>query len=210
MIQVCIADNQPVVCYGVSSFFNNHATIQITNSFSNYSSVLNYLKSNPVNVLVVDLELEGLSSINDLKYLVKNYSKTKIVIYTNLSESMYAPNAIKSGAAAYIHKSSTLETLADTIVKVNSGAIVFNEDIKAKVALTAKQNKIDRPYRKLSNREIEVLRYFCAGKKNNEIAEILKLNEKTISTYKLRLLAKLHVTNLVDLVNKAKALDILF
>ena len=46
------------------------------------------------------------------------------------------------------------------------------------------------------------------GKKNNEIAKILNLNEKTISTYKLRLLQKLNVTNLVDLVNKAKTLEI--
>lgn len=123
---------------------------------------------------------------------------------------MYAPNAIKVGAVAYINKRLSLETLADAIEQVYTGAIVYNEDIRAKVALMAKRNKVDRPFRKLSTREIEVLRYFSGGKKNIEIAEILKLNEKTISTYKLRLLTKLHVTNLVDLVNKAKALDILF
>ena len=72
----------------------------------------------------------------------------------------------------------------------------------------AKQNKSERLYRKLSNREIEVLRYLSSGKKNNEISSILGLNEKTISTYKLRLLTKLNVTNLVDLVNKAKTLEI--
>jgi DNA-binding NarL/FixJ family response regulator len=53
-----------------------------------------------------------------------------------------------------------------------------------------------------------VLRFLSDGKKNNEIAKILALNEKTISTYKLRLLTKLNVTNLVDLVNKAKTLEI--
>ena len=53
-----------------------------------------------------------------------------------------------------------------------------------------------------------MLRYLSDGKKNNEISKILGLNEKTISTYKLRLLQKLNVTNLVDLVNKAKTLEI--
>jgi DNA-binding NarL/FixJ family response regulator len=53
-----------------------------------------------------------------------------------------------------------------------------------------------------------VLRFLSDGKKNNEISKILGLNEKTISTYKLRLLTKLNVTNLVDLVNKAKTLEI--
>ena len=83
-----------------------------------------------------------------------------------------------------------------------------NDEIKKNLALIAKQNKSERLYRKLSNREIEVLRFLSDGKKNNEIAKILALNEKTISTYKLRLLTKLNVTNLVDLVNKAKTLEI--
>jgi DNA-binding NarL/FixJ family response regulator len=61
-------------------------------------------------------------------------------------------------------------------------------------------------YRKLSNREVEVLRFLSNGKKNSEISKILGLNEKTISTYKLRLLKKLNVSNLVDLVNKANNL----
>ncbi len=76
------------------------------------------------------------------------------------------------------------------------------------MALISKQAKSERLYRKLSSREIEVLRYLSNGKKNKEVAEALNLNEKTISTYKLRLLAKLNVTNLVDLVNKAKTLEI--
>ena len=85
---------------------------------------------------------------------------------------------------------------------------MMSDSIKKNLALIAKQNKSERLYRKLSNREIEVLRYLSDGKKNNEISKLLNLNEKTISTYKLRLLQKLNVTNLVDLVNKAKTLDI--
>ena len=67
----------------------------------------------------------------------------------------------------------------------------------------------DGLFKKLSTREIEVLRYLNDGKKNKEVAQILGLDEKTISTYKLRLLAKLNVTNLVDLLKKAKDLDVI-
>ena len=72
-----------------------------------------------------------------------------------------------------------------------------------------KVKKEDRLYKKLSSREIEVLRYFNEGKKNKEVAKILSLDEKTISTYKLRLLQKLNVTNLVDLLNKSRELEII-
>jgi DNA-binding NarL/FixJ family response regulator len=143
-----------------------------------------------------------------VKYILKEFPSTKIIIFSNLSENIYAPNALKAGVSAYLHKTSKLETLGNVIVKVNNGAVIFNDTIKKNLALIAKQNKSERLYRKLSNREIEVLRFLSDGKKNNEISKILGLNEKTISTYKLRLLTKLNVTNLVDLVNKAKTLEI--
>jgi len=149
-----------------------------------------------------------LTSIFEVKTLLKEFPKTKIVIYSNLTEQIYAPNAIKAGASGFIHKTAKLADVADAIIKVQEGTIIMNETIKKNLALIAKQNKTERLYRKLSNREVEVLRYLSDGKKNHEIAEILKLNEKTISTYKLRLLTKLNVTNLVDLVNKAKTLEI--
>ena len=72
-----------------------------------------------------------------------------------------------------------------------------------------KTKKSERLFKKLSTREIEVLRYFSEGRKNKEVAKILGLDEKTISTYKLRLLQKLSVTNLLDLINKAKQLEII-
>jgi DNA-binding NarL/FixJ family response regulator len=166
------------------------------------------LQIKEVDVLLLDLQLEGLTSIFEVKTLLKEFPKTKIVIYSNLTEQIYAPNAIKAGASGFIHKTAKLADVAEAIIKVQQGTIILNENIKKNLALIAKQNKNERLYRKLSNREVEVLRYLSDGKKNHEIAEILKLNEKTISTYKLRLLTKLNVTNLVDLVNKAKTLEI--
>ena len=147
-------------------------------------------------------------NINLIKNLLKDFPKVKIILFSNLNEQIYAPNAIKAGVSAFVQKTEKLEVLTSTIIKVNRGAVIFSDAIKKNMALISKQPKSERLYRKLSSREIEVLRYLSNGKKNKEIAEALHLNEKTISTYKLRLLAKLNVTNLVDLVNKAKTLEI--
>lgn len=166
------------------------------------------LLTKEVDILILDLEMDGLSSIFEVKSILKNFNKTKIIIYSDLSEQVYAPNAIKAGVSGFISKKEKLETLGQAIVKVSQGKIILNETVKKNLDLIAKQKKSERLYRKLSNREVEVLRYLSDGKKNNEIAVILNLNEKTISTYKLRLLQKLNVTNLVDLVNKAKTLEI--
>ncbi len=208
MIRVCLADNYPVVHFGVKSYFKDHIDISIVANVGNFSMVKDVLYTKEIDVLVLDLDLDGLSSIYELKAIIKNYPKTKIIVFSSFSEQIYAPNAIKAGVAGYVHKTSKLESLGVAIMKVHQGNVILNETIKKNLALIAKQNKSERLYRKLSNREIEVLRYLSSGKKNNEISAILGLNEKTISTYKLRLLTKLNVTNLVDLVNKAKTLEI--
>ncbi|OYU80465.1 MAG: DNA-binding response regulator [Flavobacterium sp. BFFFF1] len=208
MIKVAIADNQPVVHFGIDSFFKGHPQISIVGHYWNFNEIPEALANDKPDILVLDLDLEGLASMNYVKSLVKEFPFTRIVIYSNLSEQTYTPNAIKAGIASYIHKSSQLEKLEDAILRVNQGEVIFSDDVRKKLLAISKQNKSERLYRKLSSREIEVLRYLSDGKKNNEIAKLLDLNEKTISTYKLRLLNKLNVTNLVDLVNKAKKLEI--
>jgi DNA-binding NarL/FixJ family response regulator len=208
MIKVCLADNHPVVQFGVKAYFKDNSDISLVGVVSNLDDLDELLKKKSMDVVVLDLELEGLSSINLVKSLIRDYSDTKIVVFTNLGEQIYAPNALKAGVSAYIHKNSKLEDLESAIKKVNEGAVIFSDAVKKNLALLNKGKKSDRLYRKLSSREIEVLRYLSDGKKNKEIAKLLTLNEKTISTYKLRLLTKLHVTNLVDLVNKAKTLEI--
>ncbi|BDB51804.1 response regulator transcription factor [Flavobacterium ammonificans] len=208
MIKVCVADNFPVVHYGIKSFFKDHSDISIVANIGNFSMLKEILQSKEIDVLLLDLELEGLKSIFEVKAILKEFSETKVIIYSNLSEQIYAPNAIKAGVSGFIHKKEKLSVVYDGIKQVADGKIVMNETVKKNLALIAKKSKSERIYRKLSNREVEVLRYLSDGKKNHEIADILKLNEKTISTYKLRLLTKLNVTNLVDLVNKAKTLEI--
>ena len=63
-------------------------------------------------------------------------------------------------------------------------------------------------FKKLSTREIEVLNLISAGKRNKDIAETLHINEKTVSTYKTRLLKKLNVDNVADLITRSRLLEI--
>ncbi len=209
MIKVCLADNYPVIHFGVKAYFKDNSDISIVSNVGNFNLLKDVLKTNEIDVLVVDLDLNGMASIIDLKLILREYPTTKILIFSNYSEKMYAPNAIKIGISGYLHKSAKLETLGQSIIKVNAGEVILTDEIKKSIALISKQNKSERAFRKISTREIEVLRHLIDGKKNKEVAAALNLNEKTISTYKLRLLTKLNVTNLVDLVNKAKTLEII-
>ena len=209
MIKICIADSLPVVSQGLQSYLQGNTRMEVVASAKNLESLLNVLNNKRCDMLLLDVELEGLSSIRDIKSLLKDFPETKIVLFTNVSEQMYAPTAIKAGVSAYVSKRSDLKELEGTIAKVSEGKVVFSETVKKSIEMLSKGKKSERLFKKLSTREIEVLRYLNDGKKNKEVAQILGLDEKTISTYKLRLLAKLNVTNLVDLLKKAKDLDVI-
>lgn len=209
MIKICVADNHPVVIQGIKSYFETNTHIDIVASATNLENLVNLLQDKTIDIVVLDMELLGISSIRDIKALVKDFSDSKIILFTAVSEKMYAPTAVKAGVSSYVMKSATLKELESVISKVAQGQTVISEDVKKTIELLSKGKKADRLFKKLSTREVEVLRYLNDGKKNKEVAEILGLDEKTISTYKLRILAKLNVTNLVDLLNKAKSLDII-
>lgn len=208
MIRICIADNHPVVIHGIKSYFETNSNIETISTATNLEDLSNAIQNKSVDIVILDIELDGISSIKNIKDLLKEFPSTKFVLFTSVSEKMYAPTAIKAGVSAYLLKSISLKELESAILKVFQGIVVFSENVRRSIDLLSKGKK-DRLYKKLSTREVEVLRYLNEGKKNKEVAEILGLDEKTISTYKLRLLAKLNVTNLVDLLNKAKSLDII-
>ena len=209
MIKICVADNQPIVQYGLKNYFEGKPNFSIVSNVKTFDAILETIENRFFDILIVDLDLDGFSTINMIKSFVKNYLNTKVLIFSGLTENMYAPNAIKAGASAFISKNNDLETLENAIIRVQNGEVFYSQEVKKKIDLITKQTKKERLYKKLSSREIEVLRFLSSGRKNKEIAATLNLNEKTISTYKLRLLNKLNVTNLVDLVNKAKTLDVL-
>lgn len=209
MIKICVADNHPVVIQGIKSHFETNTHIDVVAAASNLESLINLLQEKTIDVVILDIELQGVSSIRDIKALVKDFSDSKIILFTAVSEKMYAPTAIKAGVKGYVEKKSTLKELENALKKVVDGGVFYSDDVRKQIDLLGRGKKKERLYKKLSTREIEVLRYLNDGKKNKEIAEILNLDEKTISTYKLRLLAKLDVTNLVDLLSKAKTLDII-
>ncbi|MEZ0130232.1 response regulator [Flavobacterium sp. LBUM151] len=142
MIKVCLADNHPVTHFGVKSYFKDHDQISIVANVGNFSMVRDILQTKEIDILILDLELEGLSSIFEVKSILKNFPKTKIVIFSDLAEQMYAPNAIKAGVSGYVHKTEKLETLGLSIIKVHEGKIIINETVRKNMALIAKQSAI--------------------------------------------------------------------
>ena len=204
MIKLLIADNHPITRKGLEVLFSASSNIKIVASVDNGDAILEYIKKNPVDIILTEADLPKLNGLTVLRYLKHDYPNVKTIILSAQPEEVYAVNAIKAGAHGYIHKSENVITINEAILKVNDGGIYLSNDLTQQLAFGNRVNKGGNFYKKLSTREAEVLKLLTIGRKNKEISKELDINEKTVSTYKARLMRKLKVSNLIDLVSQAK------
>ncbi len=208
MIKVLVVDHHPIVRKGIYSLFESSPEIQIVATVDNGRELFEYVNKNPVDIVISEMDLPGLNGITALRTIKREHSDVKIIIFSSHPEEVYAVSTIRAGASGYLPKSVDTNTIKEAILKVNSGGIYISNNLAQRLAFDETGNKPSKLYKKLSTREIEVLKLLSSGRKNKEIAQELEINEKTVSTYKARLLKKLNVTNIVDLINQARHLEI--
>ena len=204
MIKLLIADNHPIIRKGLELLFSGSSNIEIVGSLDDGEAILEFVKNNPVDIILTEVNFPKLNGLTVLRHLKNEYPDIKTIIFSGEPEEVYAINSIKAGAFGYISKSVNIITIGEAIIKVSEGGIYLSNEITQQLAFGTKSNRSGRFYKKLSTREAEVLKLLTIGRKNKEISKELDINEKTVSTYKARLMRKLKVTNLVDLVNQAK------
>jgi DNA-binding NarL/FixJ family response regulator len=208
MIKVIVADNHPIVRYGINSLLRGAEDIRIIGDVSTTNALFELLKDQSPDVIIMELDIPQINGIAALRYIKEEYPDVKVLIYSGQSEDVYALSTIRAGASGYLSKASDAENLATAITKVARGSMFITNELAQRLAFDQGSKKPRRFFRKLSTREIEVLKMLANGKRNKEVALGLNLNEKTVSTYKARLMKKLNVDNMVDLLQQAKALEL--
>ena len=209
MTKILIADHHPITRMGISSLLEKEGVYEVVGKVTNGKDLFRALKSKNPDVLILEIDLPEINGITALRTIKSENPGTKILILSCHPEEMYALNAIKAGAAAYLSKTASTDILKEAVHQVARGGIYLNKEISEKInSGTTRSNNLVSRYKKLSTREIEVLNLLSTGKRNKDIAEALDINEKTVSTYKTRLLKKLRVDNLADLINQSRLLQI--
>lgn len=202
-----VADQHPIVTKGLELVFASSRDIKFIEAVSDGEAIFDALKQYTTDILLCEIDLPKLNGISVLRRIKKENPEVKVIIYSAQQEDVYAVSAIKAGADGYVQKSTDLLSLKDAIMKVHLGGVYLSPSLSRKIASDKTSGK-GGYYKKLSTREVEVLKLLSSGKRNKEIAEELQINEKTVSTYRARLMKKLNVTNLIDLVNQAKGLEL--
>ncbi|MGJ8592014.1 MAG: response regulator [Aquaticitalea sp.] len=204
MIKVLVVDSHPIIRTGLKLLFENNPDIDVIGSIGSGIEIFEFIRRHKVDVIVSEIDLPELNGLTALRAIKKDNNQIKVIMFSYQPEEIYAISTIKAGASAYVHKSATIDTIKEAIDKVHNGGIYLSEAMSKHLNFDDTKNKKSKMFKKLSTREVEVLKLLSSGKKNKEIAQELDINEKTVSTYKARLFKKLNVTNLVDLIHQAK------
>jgi DNA-binding NarL/FixJ family response regulator len=203
MIRIVIADDHAIVREGLKRLLAGAADMTVTGEAMNGGEVMQRVRDDSFEVLLLDLSMPGKSGIELIKQVHDEKPALRILVFSMHEETQYAVRALKAGAAGYLTKESASEQLLAAIRKVAAGGA----HISAAVAEQLAQGVIPRsdaaPHTTLSNREYQVFEMLAAGASVSEIAQRLNLSVKTVSTHKAHVMQKMSLANPSELVRYA-------
>jgi len=152
------------------------------------------------DLAVVDISLAGRNGLEVVRELRQNHPQMPVLVLSMHSEEQYARRAFRAGAAGYITKDSSRVELAGAMARVMGGGRYVSPALAERLAVDLTEETDRPPHQGLSDREFEVMRLLGAGKSVGHIAGLLSLSDKTISTYRARILQKMHLETTADIV----------
>ena len=200
MLKILTIDDHEVVRRGIKEMFTEEsATFGEARSGA---EAIALARKQQWDIAVLDISLGGRSGLEVLTELKQLRPRMPVLILSMHAEEQYAVRAFKAGASGYINKGSSGEELRGAILKIIKGGQYVGPSLAETIVLQLSQpGKV--PHENLSNREFEVLCSIASGKTVNEIASKLSLSNKTISTYRRRILDKMEMRTNAELTHYA-------
>lgn len=199
-VRVILADDHPVVRRGLCLLLESVGGFDVVAEAGDVDEALRSIGGHRPDVLVLDLNMPGRSSLDAIPELRSRYPETQIVVLTMQNEPAYARRALRDGVLGYVLKDAADEELVGAIRAAAAGERYLNPRLAARVATESDRATPDG----LSEREVEVLRLVAFGHTNGEIADRLFLSVRTVETHRAHIQQKLHLRSRADLVRYAR------
>ena len=199
VIRIVIADDHAVVRRGLRQVLETEPGFEVVAEAANLDDARRYVLGHHPDVLVLDLNMPGGSSLEHIPSIRTEFPDTQIVVLTMQNEPAYARQALSAGALGYVLKEAAEEELVEAINRAAVGDTYLNPRLGARVAAEPPPGPPDG----LSEREVDVLRLIALGYTNAEIGEQLHLSVRTVETHRAHVQQKLSLTTRSDLVRYA-------
>jgi two-component system invasion response regulator UvrY len=192
MIKVIIVDDHPVVRRGLKQIIEDEPDMEVAGEAINAGECFSLVRKTDCTLVVLDITLPDRNGFDVLKQLKYEHPNVPILILSVHPEDQYGLRFIKAGASGYLMKEGAAEELVKAIIKVNAGGKYISASLAEK--LVSHLDASDKPpHENLSNREFQILCMIAQGKSLKSIADELCVGEKTVSTYRSRIMEKMKI-----------------
>jgi two-component system, NarL family, response regulator NreC len=198
-IRIVLADDHAVVRSGLRLLLGGEPGLEVVAEAGEVESARRYVRGHRPDVLVLDLNMPGESSLEAIPSLRAESPATQIVVLTMQEEPAFARRALGAGALGYVLKEAADEELVQAVRAAAGGHTYLTPRLGAKLASEPPPGRPDD----LSEREVGVLRLIALGHTNAEIAERLFLSVRTVETHRAHIQQKLNISTRAELVRYA-------
>lgn len=203
MINVLVADDHAIVRKGLIQIISNTLDIKVTAEAASGAAVFDHVRSASFDAVILDMNLGDVSGLEVLKSIKAEYPDLPVLVLSIYPENQYAVRVLRAGASGYLNKDSAPELLVKAIRRVADGRSYVSPAV-AEELLDRLDADVEGPlHKRLSDREFQVMQMIASGKTVTEIADLLALSVKTISTYRSRVLDKMSLRNNAELTHYA-------
>lgn len=196
-IRVLLVDDHAVVRAGYGRLLKLADDIEVAGEADSGERAYNACRDTPVDVIVMDMSLPGMSGIEATKRILARHPEVRVLVFSVHEEPIFVRRALAAGATGYISKRAVSDVLVDAVRAVARGERYIDTD------LADKQNTPANPLASLSSREFEIFRLLASGANVNTIADELFLSPKTVANHTTKLRNKLGANGTADLTRLA-------
>jgi DNA-binding NarL/FixJ family response regulator len=199
MLKVLLADDHALIRAGLRQVLAAGLGRVEFGEAQNATETLEQIEKRPWDVLLLDISMPGRSGVDVLRDIKLLRPNLPVLILSACSELQFGLRVLKAGAAGFVRKDSEPGQLVAAIKQAVAGGKYVSPALAERLAANLSQRNSGGAHEGLSDREFEVMCLMGSGKTATQIAKTLALSVKTISTYRTRILTKLHLTNSAEL-----------
>ena len=202
-IKILIADDHGVVAEGLKHLINAQPDMEVIATVGDGREAVRIAREAQPDVVVMDLSMPELNGADATRAVLERDPKCRVIILSMYAEREYVRRALKAGASGYVVKRSAAKEVVDAIRAVFAGQRYLSPKVADVVIDDYAGDEKGDPLARLSAREREVLQLLAEGRTGAEIAARLALSQKTVETYRARLVEKLGIRDVAGLVKFA-------